>query len=128
MSEWTEPKRCPRCDEPTSLCQCEEAMTTPTPLPHAVAIQMCSDFDEASYRCGDPNHSPISCTCMKLVMTWRTMQRDLAAAQEENAKLKAHAEAMASAAQSIPENIEGWCEPLSDAVYAYRRDFPKDAP
>lgn len=57
-------------------------MTTPTPLPHAVAIEMCSDFDEASQNCGDPNHSPESCTCLKLARAWRKMERDLAAAKE----------------------------------------------
>lgn len=52
-------------------------------------------------------------------------KRALAAAQSELASVKAHAEAIAKAAESLPENVEGWCEPLSDAVADYRAAHPR---
>lgn len=113
-------------------------MTTPTPLPHAVAIQMCSDFDEGSQSCGDPNHSPVSCTCLKLAMTWRTMQRDLAAAQLELAELK-RGKVLADGMSNV---IRGFIlkraerETLDEVAAKYRKweedyshsNFTKDAP
>ncbi len=62
------------------------------------------------------------------IKTVAQLQLDLAAAMEENTKLKAHAEAMRDAAKQLPEHIEGWCEPLSDAVAAFDADFPPGEP
>ena len=72
------------CPQKFALSECRAAV----PLPHAVAIQMCSDFKESDQSCGDPNHSPESCTCLKLARAWRGMESDLAAARERIAKLE----------------------------------------
>lgn len=37
-------------------------------LPHGIAIQLCTDFDEASSKCSDPNHPDSErCPCRQLI-------------------------------------------------------------
>lgn len=55
----------------------------------------------------------------------KRLEAQLAAAQEANAKLKAHAEAMAETLDSWAR-LDGGCKCV--ALDAYRRDFPKDTP
>jgi hypothetical protein len=56
-------------------------------------------------------------------------QRDLAAALEENAKLRKHAEAMASTRESKAAYCPEEFTDLFDIAYdAYRADFPKEEP
>ena len=91
------------CPQKFALSECRAAV----PLPHAVAIQMCSDFKESDQSCGDPNHSPESCTCLKLARAWRGMESDLAAAQDAiDRKVAEYSLAMANLGQQLKEAQE----------------------
>lgn len=106
-------------------------MTTPTP-------RTFEDFFEATYASQYPQSGVPDGIREVALVTWEARERDLAAREEENAKLRKHAEAQDHQIECLLASEIGrkWNWPgtghetamknLREVHDAYRADFPKE--